>query len=126
MAFSIKVILEAQVGKKNMTEDLTIRLMIVNSRAVVRSGLEAFLSTYDDFDLVGEAENGKDALRLTGVLKLDVLGLTANGLSNGEIAEKLVVSAATVKFHVSNILSRLNVSSRTEAVALALQWKLLK
>jgi len=123
LAFSIKVILEAQVGKKNMTEDLTIRLMIVNSRAVVRSGLEAFLSTYDDFDLVGEAENGKDALRLTGVLKLDVLGLTANGLSNGEIAEKLVVSAATVKFHVSNILSRLNVSSRTEAVALALQWK---
>ena len=42
-----------------------------------------------------------------------------------EISDKLVVSKSTVKFHVSNILSKLHVSSRTEAVALALQKNLI-
>jgi NarL family two-component system response regulator LiaR len=54
----------------------------------------------------------------------EVLALMVEGLSNLEIAERLVVSQATVKFHVSNILSKLGVDSRTEAVILALQHKL--
>jgi NarL family two-component system response regulator LiaR len=55
----------------------------------------------------------------------EVLSLMAEGLSNPAIAERLVVSRSTVKFHVSSILSKLGVSSRTEAVALALQNKLV-
>jgi len=56
----------------------------------------------------------------------EVLLLMTDGLSNVDIAERLVVSRSTVKFHVSSILSKLNVSSRTEAVAMALQQKLVK
>jgi two-component system, NarL family, response regulator LiaR len=51
----------------------------------------------------------------------EVLSLMVEGLSNPDIAERLVVSRSTVKFHVSSILSKLGVSSRTEAVSLALQ-----
>jgi NarL family two-component system response regulator LiaR len=55
----------------------------------------------------------------------EVLALMAEGLSNPDIAERLVMSRSTVKFHVSNILSKLGATSRTEAVALALQHKLI-
>lgn len=56
----------------------------------------------------------------------EVLLLMTDGLSNVDIAERLVVSRSTVKFHVSSILSKLGVSSRTEAVAMALQQKIVK
>jgi len=49
----------------------------------------------------------------------EVLRLLAQGASNQEIAEQLVVTAATVKFHVSNILSKLQARNRTQAVARA-------
>ncbi len=55
----------------------------------------------------------------------EVLRLMVEGLSNPEIADRLVVSRSTVKFHVSSILSKLEVGSRTEAVALALQKDLV-
>jgi NarL family two-component system response regulator LiaR len=55
----------------------------------------------------------------------EVLALLGKGLSNAEIGERLVISLPTVKFHVRNILSKLGVSSRTEAVALALQEDLV-
>ena len=55
----------------------------------------------------------------------EVLALIVEGLTNPEIAERLVVSRSTAKAHVSNILSKLNVSNRAEAITLALQRKLI-
>ena len=54
-----------------------------------------------------------------------VLALMVEGLNNTQIAERLVVSPSTIKSHVSNILSKLGVASRTEAVALAVRHRLI-
>lgn len=56
----------------------------------------------------------------------EILKLMVDGLQNTAIASRLIVSSSTVKFHVSNILSKLGVSTRTEAVAIALKNKLVK
>jgi NarL family two-component system response regulator LiaR len=55
----------------------------------------------------------------------EVLALLIEGRSNPEIAERLVVSRSTAKAHVSNILSKLGASNRAEAIAIALQHKLV-
>jgi NarL family two-component system response regulator LiaR len=54
-----------------------------------------------------------------------VLVLLVEGLNNTQIAEKLGISPSTIKSHVSNILTKLGVSSRTEAVTLALRHGLV-
>jgi len=53
--------------------------------------------------------------------ELTVLRLVAQGLSNREIASELVISEATVRTHVSNILSKLQLASRTQAALWALR-----
>jgi NarL family two-component system response regulator LiaR len=203
-----------------------IRIMLVDDHAVVRSGLGAFLSVNPELELVGEAENGEQAVVRAGILKPDVilmdlmmpvmdgvsataaikkqnpgiqvialtsyeedelvqnalkagaigylmknisarelaaairaardgkvtlsseaaqalvrasqqvqetqvltererevLKLMVEGLNNAEIAERLVVSLSTIKFHISNILMKLGVDNRVAAVTLAIQKK---
>jgi NarL family two-component system response regulator LiaR len=53
--------------------------------------------------------------------EVEVLRLVAQGWQNAEIAEKLVISGATVRTHVSNILSKLHLASRTQAALYALR-----
>jgi len=205
-----------------------IRVMLVDDHAVVRSGLEAFLSVIPDLELVGEAENGDEAVVRCGLLKPDVVlmdlimpgtdGVTAtrlihekypkvrvialtsfqedtliqraleagatgylvknvsarelatairsahqgrmtlspeaaealvhartqaketdhltererevlklmvDGLNNAQIAERLVVSLSTVKYHIGNILMKLQVDNRVAAVTVAMHNKLV-
>lgn len=207
----------------------TIQVLLVDDHNVVRSGLATFLRAYDDLELVGEARNGVEALRLCQLRKPDVilmdlimpemdgiaatqailhdypevkiiamtsfdeeelvhgvlaagaisyllknvtadelakaireafagrstlspeaarvlvratrpspqplfeltererevLELVVQGHSNQQIAEALVITVATVKAHISNILSKLQVSSRAEAIAYAIKHKLV-
>lgn len=214
---------------KEMGDETTIRVLLVDDHSVVRSGLSVFLMAFDDLELVGEASDGEAALRACATLHPDVvlmdlvmpgmdgiaatrairerfphirvialtsfpdrekvqgalragalsylmknvsadelaaairsavagrptlapeatqvlvqsaaappspgddltprerevLELMVEGLHNNQIAERLVVSRATVKSHVSNVLAKLGVSSRSEAVALALRQRLV-
>ena len=57
--------------------------------------------------------------------EMEVLNLVVQGYSNQQIADTLVISLATVKAHISSILSKLQVSSRAEAIAYAIKHKLV-
>lgn len=58
--------------------------------------------------------------------ELEVLALVVKGLNNTQIADVLTVSPSTVKNHVSSILSKLGVATRTEAAALAIQKQIVQ
>ena len=58
--------------------------------------------------------------------EMEVLELMVAGLNNREIAEKLFVSRATAKAHVSHILGKMDVSNRAEAITLAFRNKLVE
>jgi DNA-binding NarL/FixJ family response regulator len=101
-----------------------------------RREIEAALQAFSELGARGEAARAEamlDRLRGPGPLvgvpegplrklsgrELEVLALIAEGLSNKEIAERLVISEHTVKRHVANILHRLGLASRAAAASLA-------
>jgi DNA-binding NarL/FixJ family response regulator len=67
---------------------------------------------------MGDAPYGPEALTPR---ELEVATLLAEGLSNAELAERLYISPKTAAVHVSNILSKLQMGSRTEAAAWAVR-----
>ena len=54
-----------------------------------------------------------------------VLALVAEGLSNTDIADRLVISRSTVKTHVSSVIAKLGAASRTEAATIGVRHRLI-
>jgi NarL family two-component system response regulator LiaR len=75
--------------------------------------------------LVNGADSGPGAGNDLTERERQVLLLMTEGLSNAEIAERLVISLSTVKAHTSHIYEKLGVSSRSQAVSLALKLNLV-
>jgi DNA-binding NarL/FixJ family response regulator len=68
---------------------------------------------------MSEEDSAAQGIRSLTTRELEVLRLVMRGLQNKEIANELVVTERTVKFHVSSILMKLGAGNRTEAVAIA-------
>jgi two-component system, NarL family, response regulator LiaR len=72
-------------------------------------------------EMQGCAGNEEDSIGQLSPREREVLQQIAEGLSNRQIAEKLVISEKTVKGHVSNILAKLHLADRTQAAVMA--WR---
>jgi DNA-binding NarL/FixJ family response regulator len=110
--------------KEASTEDVaaTVRA-VANGYAFVAPAMTANLLA--EFNaLASRAEDGDGERRLTR-RELEILALVSQGLSNKQIAARLVISQNTVKNHVRNILEKLRLRSRAEAAAFAVRAKLV-
>lgn len=100
---------------KNISgEDLAeaIRSSFAGRSMLAKEAVEALVRAKNDEDLVG---------RDLTIREREVLRYLTKGMTNPEIAQALSISRSTVKAHVSNILSKLGVSNRAEAIALAIE-----
>jgi DNA-binding NarL/FixJ family response regulator len=110
------------------------RSLVEKDRGLAVTEARSALQAFDRMGATAEADRAAAFLRGLGVKgrtgprdggllsrrEQEVLGLVCEGLSNTEIAERLFISTRTAGHHVSNILSKLGVRSRTEAAAYAL------
>lgn len=104
---------------KNVSSDelaRAIRAAAAGQSTMAPEALQALIRTQTETVRVGHDLTERER---------EVLALMVKGLNNVEIADRLVVSRSTVKVHVSNILAKLGASTRTEAVALAVEHKLV-
>jgi two-component system, NarL family, nitrate/nitrite response regulator NarL len=135
---------EAKVIMLTVSEDET---NLVNA---IRAGADGYLLKHlnarDFLEMVNSLERGEAAITRSMTMRLlkhittmnveeeqtllserelEILQMVAAGKSNRAIAEQLSISENTVKYHLKNILQKLGVSNRTEAVTLAMQKGLL-
>jgi DNA-binding NarL/FixJ family response regulator len=104
--------------KDTPPEDLVAAVRVVaRGDALIAPGVTKRL--IEQFARAAPAEVPSDALAELTPREAEVLALVASGLSNGEIAEELVLSNATVKTHVKRILAKLGLRDRVQAVVLA-------
>jgi DNA-binding CsgD family transcriptional regulator len=118
-----------------LKEDDDLRLTVrIDDRALaarIETALRSvpgikIVSTIEDADaaVIASASSGGD-YDLTP-RELDVLALMIEGASNRKIAEKLGVSVHTAKFHVRRITDKLDAVGRTDAVAMAVQKRIIE
>lgn len=94
---------------------------LVRAIRAVHSGENAFDPASSSAMVRGLSSPAGQATRCLTARESEVLSLLARGLSNKEIARHLVVAEATAKFHVANIMRKLGVARRSEAVYVASQ-----
>ncbi|GAA2180752.1 response regulator transcription factor [Brooklawnia cerclae] len=92
--------------------------------SVTRRLLERFLPSMPDESV--PATDARERLGLLSDREQEVLGLVARGLTNQEIAERLFVAEATVKTHVSHILTKLDLRDRVHMVVFAYDAALVR
>jgi DNA-binding NarL/FixJ family response regulator len=93
--------------------------------SATRRLIEAF-HTDDSFGDAGRAPGNDDRLRQLTDRECEILDGIARGWSNQTLAERLFISEATVKTHVSSVLSKLQLRSRVQAVVLAYETGLVR
>ena len=95
-----------------------------NSKTIVSTGVDkpGYSLIDNNEEKTGEINyrKGKNLYGLTE-REMEVLALLVDGLNNPQIADKLVISIATTKTHVHNILQKLYVTTRAKAVATAMK-----
>ena len=110
--------------KDSSIEEVAQAIRVVNEGQSLISPSMA-VKLIDEFKQMSKPEREQGpALRLTE-RELEVLRLVAKGLNNREVAKELFISENTVKNHVRNILEKLQLHSRMEAVMYAMREKLL-
>jgi DNA-binding NarL/FixJ family response regulator len=104
-----------------------IRAVAVGDAVVAPRVTRRLLATYSHrLPAAGAADADQSAgLALLTARETEVLELVAHGLSNGEIAEQLVLSEATVKTHVGRILAKLSLRDRVQVVVFAYETGLI-
>ncbi|PUA81972.1 DNA-binding response regulator [Nocardioides currus] len=110
--------------KDSSIEEVAQAIRVVNEGQSLISPSMA-IKLIDEFKQMSKPEKEQStALKLTE-RELEVLRLVARGLNNREVAKELFISENTVKNHVRNILEKLQLHSRMEAVMYAMKEKLL-
>jgi two-component system NarL family response regulator len=110
--------------KDSSIEEVAQAIRVVNEGQSLISPSMA-VKLIDEFKQMSKPEREQGpGLRLTD-RELEVLRLVAKGLNNREVAKELFISENTVKNHVRNILEKLQLHSRMEAVMYAMREKLL-
>jgi DNA-binding NarL/FixJ family response regulator len=101
-----------------------VRSVMGGESLITPSMASKLLTEFTNLSKRADAKQGMPSPRLTG-RELEVLKLVAQGMSNKEIASELYISENTVKNHVRNILEKLHLHSRMEAVVYAVREKIL-
>jgi len=109
-----------------LLKDCTVKEMIRGILSVyddcvyLSQGLEAFLQpSINSNNLHSPFSSGKAPIELLTTREIEIMKLVSKGFHNKEIASSLDIKVRTVEFHISNILTKLGVSKRFEAV---LMW----
>jgi NarL family two-component system response regulator LiaR len=121
---SVRGALEAGANgylQKNITSDALARAIRTTVGGNSADGGCPYLSTEATQELIHAANNPRPAAVNLTEREQEVLHCMVMGLSNPQIAARLILSRGTIKFHVANILTKMGASSRTEAVVFALR-----